>query len=274
MATLQTFAKMIGSFLFSTKSSLRKNTEKNLQIAYPQLTPIERENLAKESLKSQCMTYAESIKIWGSSPAYALSQIKNIHGQEIFLDAIHAQKGVIVVVPHFGTWELLNVWLNQHSSPVIMYKPNKNEDLDRFMLAARQRLNATLVPTDDTGVRAIFKNLKQGGLTVILPDHVPKESGGIYSMFYGQNTLSSTLTSKLASKTQCAVIGLSCIRRDDFDGFEISVSKLSDDILSKDLQLSVDTLNRELEQMINTAPKQYLWGYKRFRKTKKDHVVN
>ena len=93
-------------------------------------------------------------------------------------------------------------------------------------------------------------------------------------MFYGQNTLSSTLTSKLASKTQCAVIGLSCIRRDDFDGFEISVSKLSDDILSKDLQLSVDTLNRELEQMINTAPKQYLWGYKRFRKTKKDHVVN
>lgn len=268
MIAIQSFAKMVGGILFSTNSSLRKTTEKNLALAYPELTPIERENLAKESVKSQCMTYTESIKIWGSSSTYALSQIKKIHGEDVFLEAIKANKGVIVVIPHFGTWELLNVWLNQHSSPVIMYKPNKNEDLDRFMLEARQRLNATLVPTDETGVRAIFKHLKQGGLTVILPDHVPKESGGIYSMFYGQNTLSSTLVSKLASKTQCAVIGLSCLRHNDLDGFDVYASKLSDDILSKDLQLSVDTLNKELEQMINTAPNQYLWGYKRFRKLK------
>jgi len=41
---------------------------------------------------------------------------------------------------------------------------------------------------------------------------------------------------------------------------------LSPDINSKDLQLSVDTLNKEMERMINVAPEQYLWGYKRFRK--------
>lgn len=266
MAAIQSFARATGSLLFKTNSSLRKTTEKNLSLAYPELSTYERDILTQKSMQSQCMTYAESIKIWGSSTDYALSLISKIHGEKIFLDVIEAQKGVIVVVPHFGTWELLNVWLNQHSSPVIMYKPNKNEDVDRFMLEARQRLNAKLVPTDESGVRAIFKHLKSGGLTVILPDHVPKESGGIYSMFYGQNALSSTLVSKLAAKTQCAVIGLSCLRCDDIDGFEIYVSKLSDDILSKDLQLSVDTLNIELEQIINTAPAQYIWGYKRFRK--------
>ena len=266
MAAIQSFARATGSLLFKTNSSLRKTTEKNLSLAYPELTADERDILTQKSMQSQCMTYAESIKIWGSSTDYALSLISKIHGEKIFLDVIEAQKGVIVVVPHFGTWELLNVWLNQHSSPVIMYKPNKNEDVDRFMLEARQRLNAKLVPTDESGVRAIFKHLKSGGLTVILPDHVPKESGGIYSMFYGQNALSSTLVSKLAAKTQCAVIGLSCLRCDDIDGFEIYASQLSDDILSKDLQLSVDTLNIELEQIINTAPAQYIWGYKRFRK--------
>jgi KDO2-lipid IV(A) lauroyltransferase len=46
------------------------------------------------------------------------------------------------------------------------------------------------------------------------------------------------------------------------------VTKLSNDIVSKDLQLSVDTLNKEMERMINVAPEQYLWGYKRFRKIK------
>lgn len=266
MTAIQSFAKVIGRILFKTNSSLRKTTEKNLALAYPELTADERDILTQKSVQSQCMTYAESIKIWGSSTDYALSLISKIHGEKIFIEAINAQKGVIVVVPHFGTWELLNVWLNQHSSPVIMYKPNKNEDIDRFMLEARQRLNARLVATDESGVRAIFKHLKSGGLTVILPDHVPKESGGIYSMFYGQNALSSTLVSKLASKTQCAVLGLTCLRLEDSERFEIYVSELSDHISSKDLQLSVDTLNKELEQIINTAPAQYIWGYKRFRK--------
>ena len=147
---------------------------------------------------------------------------------------------------------------------MIMYKPNKNKGIDRFMLEARQRLNTTLVPTDENGVRSIFKHLKQGGLTVILPDHLPKESGGIYSNFFGQKTLSTTLVSKLASKTQCNVIGLSCIR-DEVSGFNVHCSRLSDDILSKDLQTSVDSLNQNLEAMINIAPEQYLWSYKRFR---------
>ncbi|MFV5591173.1 lysophospholipid acyltransferase family protein [Acinetobacter variabilis] len=267
---IQNLAKSVGSLLYITNSSIRRTTEINLGIAYPELSITERTRLAKQSVQSQCMTYAESVKIWGSEPEFALKQIRNIHHPEIFINALKNPNGTLAVVPHFGTWELLNTWVNQHTSPVIMYKPSKNPDIDRFMLEARQRLNATLVPTDETGVRALFKHLKQGGFAAILPDHVPKESGGIYSPFYGQNALSSTLLSKLAAKTQCSVIGLSCLRHDDLNGFDIHVTELSTDIRSKDLQLSIDTLNKEMERMINVAPEQYLWGYKRFRKLEND----
>lgn len=266
LAAIQSIAKLIGTLLFAIKSSAREVTEINLSTAYPDLTQQQREVLTQESLKSQCMTYAESIKIWGSAPEFALQQIRQVHNEGLFIDALRNPNGTLAVVTHFGAWELMNAWLNQHTQPLIMYKPSKYKDLDRFMLEARQRLNATLVPTDETGVRAIFRHLKQGGFTVILPDHVPKESGGIYSYFFGQNALSSTLVSKLAAKTQCSVVGLSCLRRADLSGFEIQVTALSEDIKSKDLQLSVDTLNKEMERMINVAPAQYLWGYKRFRK--------
>lgn len=210
------------------------------------------------------MTYIESIKCWGMPPEYSLNQIKNIYGEQHLTEALANKKGVIVVVAHLGCWELLNAWLNLHAAPMIMYKPNKHKAVDRFMLEARQRLNATLVPTDENGVRAIFKHLKQGGLTVILPDHLPKASGGIYSEFFGQKTLSTTLVSKLASKTQCNIVGLSCIR-DETSDFNVYCSPLSDQILSKDLQTSVDSLNQNLESMINVAPEQYVWSYKRFR---------
>lgn len=263
---IQNLAKTAGSLLYLTHSSIRRITEINLGIAYPELSVLERAHLAKRSVQSQCMTYTESVKIWGSSTEYALSLIREVHGADRFLKALQNPNGTLAVVPHFGTWELMNVWINQHTDPVIMYKPSKDPEVDRFMLEARQRLNATLVPTDETGVRALFKHLKQGGFSAILPDHVPKENGGIYSPFYGQNALSSTLLSKLAAKTQCSVIGLSCLRNDDLNGFDIYVTELSSDILSKDVQVSVDTLNKEMERMINIAPEQYVWGYKRFRK--------
>ena len=263
---IQNLAQLTGSLLYLSHSSARRVTEINLASAYPELSESERADLTKRSLKSQCMTYVESIKVWGSPPEFALNQIKQVHNAEIFLNAIKNPNGTLGVVPHFGNWELMNAWVNQHTHPVIMYKPRKNKDLDRFMLESRQQLKATLVPTDDTGVRALFKHLKQGGFSAILPDHIPKESGGVYSDFFGQKAFSSTLLSKLAAKTQCSVVGLTCIRRADYAGFDLHFTALFPDINSKDVQLSVDTLNKEMERMINVAPEQYLWGYKRFRK--------
>ncbi|AXY61086.1 lysophospholipid acyltransferase family protein [Acinetobacter sp. WCHAc010052] len=262
---LQSFAAAFAWLLYRTNSSMCRVTTVNLQIAYPELDQEQLQQLVQTNLSSQCMTYLEFIKCWGNSAEYSLSLLKTVHGAHYFEEALASKKGVILVVPHLGSWELLNAWINVFANPVIMYKPAKEEGFNRYMLEARQKFNATLVPTDDTGVRAIFKHLKQGGVTVILPDHIPKASGGIYSDFYGERVLSTTLVSKLASKTQCHVLGLSCLRNTDRSEFTVHCKPLSDEILSKDLQLSVDTLNAEMQQMIDVAPEQYIWGYKRFR---------
>lgn len=265
LCVLQWIASWIALLLNSFNSSMKRVSSINLKLAYPELNIEQHQALLKKTLKNQCLTYVESIKIWGMPQQYNVGLIKNIFGEQHLTEALNSEKGTIVVLLHLGNWELVNVWLNQYTAPVIMYKPSKNKGIDRFMLEARQSTRAKLVPTDENGVRAIFKHLKQGGLTVILPDHLPKESGGIYSEFFGQKTLSTTLVSKLASKTQCNVVGLSCIR-DETSGFDVHCVRLSEGILSKDLQTSVDSLNQNLEDMINVAPEQYVWSYKRFRK--------
>lgn len=262
---LQALALFAAFVLYAFNSSIKRITTINIQLAYPELTEHAQQQLVKKSMQSQCLTYMEFIKCWGMPPSYSLNLLKHIHGESVLTEALANQKGIIVVIPHFGCWELLNAWLNVYTAPMIMYKPNKNKSINRYILEARQKFNATLVPTDETGIRAIFKHLKKGGLTVILPDHLPKPSGGIYSHFFGQNTLTVTLVSKLAAKTQCNVIGLSCIRNDDLSSFDLHCTNLSDDILSRDLQLSVDTLNIAMQDIINQAPEQYIWSYKRFR---------
>ncbi len=44
---------------------------------------------------------------------------------------------------------------NQYGTPTIMYKPMKDSGFNAFALHARQRLNATLVPTDANGCKSL-----------------------------------------------------------------------------------------------------------------------
>ncbi|MHA3060477.1 lysophospholipid acyltransferase family protein [Acinetobacter sp. ANC 4636] len=262
---LQKIATWAAYILFHTNSSIKRITTINLELAYPELEQTVLQERIRLSIQSQCLTYIEFVKCWGMPPQYSLDLLKNVHGADLLEKALANKKGVIVVIPHFGCWELLNAWLNIYTQPMIMYKPSKTKGMNRYILDARQKFNATLVPTDKVGIRQIFKHLKQGGLTVVLPDHLPKPSGGIYSLFFQQNTLSATLVSKMAAQTQCNVIGLSCIRNSELSSFDVHCTELPQTILSKDLQQSVDSLNLTMQEMVNTAPEQYIWSYKRFR---------
>ncbi len=274
LSVLYLLARVLGLvMMLMPNATMRRIIRVNLTLAYPNLNSMQQEALEKASVYSQFFSAVESIKSWGMPTSYSLKQIHHVYNADVLNNALKNPKGTIAVVPHFGTWELMNAWLNQYASPVIMYKPSKDAGLDRFMLEARQRLNATLVPTDESGVRAIFKALKQGGFTAILPDHVPDHSGGVYSEFMGQRVLTTTLVSKLAHKTQCSVVGLSCIRRNDGTGFDIVCDLLDSEILSKDLSHSVDCLNKEIKRMIARAPEQYMWGYKRFKQLENQQEV-
>ena len=200
-------------------------------------------------------------------PEWSIAQIHDVHDKDILLEGLASPNGMLAIVPHLGTWEMMNAWLNQFGSPTIMYKPVKGNMINDFILQGRARLNATLVPTDGSGVKAIFKTLKQGGFSIVLPDHVPDPSGGVVVPFFGIKTLTSTLASKLASKTKCALVGLSCIRRDDGRGFDIYCYQLDNpDLYSRDASVAACALNQAMQHMIGDKLNHYMWGYRRFKR--------
>lgn len=187
LAFLRSIAKVAAYFINqnSDKSMLWK-TRVNLSLTYPDIpeSEREREKLAKESVTKQCLSYIESGKCWAMPPEWSIQQIKTVHNLDVLTNALNDHRGALIITPHLGTWEMMNAWVHQYGIPTIMYKPMKDSGFNAFALHARQRLNATLVPTDANGVKALFKNLKQGGFSVILPDHVPQPSGGVVVPFF------------------------------------------------------------------------------------------
>ena len=247
--------------------SIVRTIKINMALIEPALTAKQKKTVIKDIVRHQCLSSVESIKSWAMPPEWSIEQIREVHNQEILIEGLANPNGMLAIVPHLGTWEMMNAWLNQFGSPTIMYKPVKDKLTDDFVLKGRARLNATLVPTDSSGVKAVFKTLKRGGFSIILPDHVPEPSGGVVVPFFGVKTLTSTLAPKLASKTKCALVGLSCIRRDDNRGFDIYCYKLDDPALyDRNTEVATHALNIAMQEMIEDQCSHYMWGYRRFKR--------
>lgn len=248
------------------KNRQRLVTQKNLELCFPGTTEQWQKETTERCMISMAQSVMEFTKCWGQPPEWSLSQIRAVHGESIFHEAIAAGKGTIAIVPHYGTWEIMNAWLNLHVAPIILYKPVKNKAVDLFVRNARSRLHSNAVPTDDRGVKTLFKGLKKNGFTAILPDQVPHDNGGIYAPFFGISTFTGTMVPKLVGKTKCRVIVMYCLRRPDADGYEMFFEEPDSDIYSDDLNVSTAAMNRSVENVIRHDPAHYQWGYKRLQK--------
>ncbi len=267
LSVLQMLARFVAWILVQRpKSSLIRSITTNMTLVAPDLAADKKQALIKNIVRNQCLSSVESVKSWAMQPAWSIAQIGDVYNKDILLEGLASPNGMLAIVPHLGTWEMMNAWLNQFGAPTIMYKPVKGKLANDFVLQGRSRLNATLVPTDGSGVRAVFKTLKQGGFSIILPDHVPDPSGGVTVPFFGIETLTSTLASKLASRTKCALVGICCIRRDDGKGFDIHCYKLDNpELYDRNASVASLALNQAMEQMIIKHFSHYMWGYRRFR---------
>ena len=235
----------------------------NLEISLSELSTQERERITRAAIRNELMSYFEFFSIWGSSNQKNIERVHKVIGEDLLHDALAQNKGLVLIVPHFGTWEIMNAYVAQFTSMTIMYKPVKNQAADQFVRAARSREQANLVPTDESGVRQIFKALKQGGTTVILPDHTPNV-GGEYIPYFGVPLATSNLSAKLIQKTKARALFLYALRNEDA-GFDIHIETIDEKVYQGDANQGTGIIINTIENLIQRHPEHYHWSYKRFR---------
>lgn len=244
---------------------MKQVTRINIDLCFPDETPAWRRNLAKKSLIETSVTACEMAACWIKPVSVVDSLIESIEGEHILQEAQKLGKGVVLLAPHLGNWELLNFHLATHYPMEIMYAPPKQQALDSLILDARKRAGAKLVPASRRGVLSIFKHLKSGGITGILPDQEPPLQSGVFAPFFGIKTLTPTLVSKLIKETNSVAVGVACFRQKN-GHFKLYLSKCHEAIYDSNVLVSAAALNRTIQDMILMHPEQYQWEYKRFKR--------
>ncbi len=240
-------------------------TTTNIQLCFPEMDSAQQQQLVKRSLIELGKTLTEISPIWQWDKNKLFQTIKDVQGEELLQQALKDGKGVILAAPHLGCWELLAHYLASKYPTTCMYQKPKITQLHSIIKEGRQRFGAKLVPTDNQGIRAMLKALKNNELVCILPDQEPSEGNGVFAPFFGIQAYSMILISRFAKKTEATVLSIYGKRLAHGEGYEI-VFKPLDKINSGTLEESVTYLNSKIEKCINDIPEQYQWSYKRFRR--------
>ncbi|MBK1852747.1 lysophospholipid acyltransferase family protein [Marinobacter sp. 1-4A] len=263
----QHIGRFLGGVVWSLGGRSVETTRKNLSACYPHLTASEREELGRQSLQETGATAMEIPLMWEWPVERCLGLIKEIEGEELLDDYKADGKGLLLLAPHLGNWELAGLFFASRYKMAALYSPPNRPEFETYIKNVRSRSGSELVATDRRGIMRLLAILRGGGVVGVLPDQTPRQEGGEFAPFFGIPAVTMTLASKLIHKTDAHPLITFAQRLPNGEGFKIVIKRADDGMISKDMSESLKALNRSVEHCIELAPAQYQWEYKRFRRT-------
>ncbi len=238
---------------------------RNVELAYPDLLPGQRDALQREILRTTARQTLETLRLWTRPHADNMRLIRDSQGVALFDAAIASGKGVIIAAPHYGNWELLNQWLAVHTPLAILYRPPDSALGEAFLRQVRadDADRVTQIRAEAAGIRQLFKRLRDGGVVGILPDQQPKRGDGEFAPFFGLPAYTMTLLPRLAERSGATVLFAYCERIGDL-AFALRIEPAPAEIASADTIVATAALNAAVERIARRSPAQYQWTYKRY----------
>ena len=215
---LQTLGVGLGWLVWWSSPTYRRRFLQNTQAAGLRWDQV------KPAVAAAGMVLAELPWLWMRPASKRLDVPLHWDGLNHLTDALQQGRGMILLSPHLGCWELGAQMMAEHLGPVhgpmwVMYRPARKAWLRDLVAGSRQRPFLQAAPANQSGVRQLLRTLRQGGYTAILPDQVPPQGQGVWSRFFGRDVYTITLAVRLARQTGAQVVMGWCERLPKGQGF-------------------------------------------------------
>jgi KDO2-lipid IV(A) lauroyltransferase len=258
------FSRGSAWLMWRSNGRIRKVTECNLAICFPEMSDTERLQLARDSLYELNQCIFELGRTWMWKPERLDAQVTRVVGMDIWRAAVAEGKGIVVLAPHLGNWELTGIYLGRDHALTILYREPTRKVIGDIIRRARERRGAKLVSGGSSGVRTLLKALKSGGVLAILPDQVPPIASGKFAPFFGESALTMTLVTNLIQRTGAKAVCCYC-KRLPGGKYELVFREVDEDLYAADVDTALAGLNKSVERCVRDCPEQYQWQYKRFK---------
>jgi KDO2-lipid IV(A) lauroyltransferase len=243
----------------------------NLALAYPESTSKWRVEIRRRLYDHLGWTVAELMALQRDT-SQALDWVEEVHDSRHVEESIANKKGLLLVTPHYGNWELLGAWYAQYFRKkglrnfYVISQNVRDKDINRLIVRYRRNSGVELL-SKKTSTLEIVRLLKAGAHVGILPDI--SWAGGLVLPFMGHpctNTIGPAVLGTLAS---VSIVPVTIYRKAPFRHEAIFLPPLQNPE-ETDRRVKIEILTREinsaLEKIIEPRPEQWFWLHNRWKK--------
>jgi KDO2-lipid IV(A) lauroyltransferase len=261
LSWLHSLGALLGHFMFVMSKQYAARTEENLRQSQLATNESHYAALLNQTISEAGKGIVELPWVWGRPLEQVCATVQSCKGWE-HMEAAHARgKGIILLTPHWGCFEVVGLYVGQRLPLTCLYRSPKQAWLETIMRGGRERGLAKLATADVSGVRLLFKALKRGNAIGLLPDQVPSNGEGEWIEFFSRPAYTMTLSGRLAQSSGATIVLAYAERLPHGRGYAMRIEPLSLDF-NQSVPLQI---NAALERVIATAPAQYLWSYNRYK---------
>jgi KDO2-lipid IV(A) lauroyltransferase len=188
-------------------------------------------------------------------------------GEEILRKVQQEGKGGVIVMPHFGNWELMGAWVAASGYPIDFFVGTlHNPRVNDMLMGFRKETGAGVIPLARS-LRTAFKRLRSGRFGALTPDqHDP--SGKMIMDLFGRPASMAKGPAVLAIRADCPILPIMLLR----ERFDRHVMMTGEPIYppnSGDEEADIRTMTAAyfafFEKGIREYPDQWMWTHRRWK---------
>lgn len=262
MPLLQFIGKALGTFVYIVFPYRKRVALINLGLCFPELSDKERRQLTYRHYQSMGMGIFEMAAAWYKPDEEILKwgQFKGIEHVEAVEES---GRGILLLTAHFTTLEFYGrlFLLNRRFS--CMYREPNQAILAKEMTRIRLDRMGRVIHMDE--VNELIRALRSREIVWYAPDQGKKIKYSAVLPFFGVPAVTNTATGRLTRMGKAAVLPFFGYRKPD-GTYHAEVFPELKDFPSDDPEADAIRINQVVEEMIRTAPDQYFWLHKRFKR--------
>jgi lauroyl/myristoyl acyltransferase len=181
-------------------------------------------------------------------------------GWEHLVAGMDAGKGVIMALPHIGSWEWGGAWLALQGYPMTsVAEPLQPPAMYDWFVAQREAMGLTIVPLGADASRVLLRTLRAGKLVGLLCDR-DIGGNGIEVEFFGERTTMPGGPAMLALRTGAVLLPTAVYSGPGLDHSAVIMPPVPAERtggLRQDVSRVTQLIAGDLEHLIRRAPEQW-----------------
>lgn len=218
------------------------------------------ERYVRRGFANYAQYWAEGAKLPGLSRDTINSRFRIVEGLEYLEEAFALGKGVVIALPHVGSWE----WGGSYLSSLGMPMTAVAEELEpprlfEWFTAKREAIGIHIEGLNKDASTKLLNVLKSGGVVGLLCDR-DIQGGGVNVEFFGSTVTLPGGPATLALRTGAPLVCAACYTGPGRDHFAVITPPIiaeREGRLRHDVTRVTQAIADELEGLIRRAPEQW-----------------